>query len=169
MTEEEILRNQKWRLGVIRHAEEVTGNVAKTCRYFGISRTIYYRWYQRYQKHGIEGLKDKSSPHLKNHKQSRAEIISKIIYLRKNYQFGPGKIQMYLERYHNITISKTAIFGVLKELNMNRLPDNHGYIKSVWMGLKDTGNFNWDTVYNTNLKTNVNLINDDSFKISRKI
>jgi len=37
MTEKEILRNQKWRLGFIRHAEQITGNVAKTCRYFGIS------------------------------------------------------------------------------------------------------------------------------------
>lgn len=26
------------RLAVIRHAEEVTGNVAQTCRYFGITR-----------------------------------------------------------------------------------------------------------------------------------
>jgi transposase-like protein len=29
---------------MIKHAEEVTGNVAMTCRYYGISRTAYYRW-----------------------------------------------------------------------------------------------------------------------------
>ncbi|MBI4744146.1 MAG: helix-turn-helix domain containing protein [Actinobacteria bacterium] len=144
MTEEEILRNQKWRLGVIRHAEEVTGNVAETCRYFGISRTIYYRWYRKYKKYGIDGLKDKYRPHLKNQKQNRSEIISKIVYLRENYHFGPGKIQMYLERYHNVIISKTAIFRILKELNMNRLPDNYGDIKLIWMGAKDTRGFNWD-------------------------
>lgn len=57
MTEREILRNQKWRLGIIQHAEEATGNVAKTCRYFGINRSIYYRWYERYRKYGVEGLK----------------------------------------------------------------------------------------------------------------
>lgn len=39
MSRNEILKNQRWRLGIIRHAEEVTHNVAKTCRYFGISRT----------------------------------------------------------------------------------------------------------------------------------
>ena len=40
MSRNEILRNQRWRLGIIRHAEDVTHNVAKTCRYFGISRSI---------------------------------------------------------------------------------------------------------------------------------
>jgi hypothetical protein len=30
------------RLAVLLHAEEVTGNVAMTCRYFGISRQPYY-------------------------------------------------------------------------------------------------------------------------------
>jgi transposase-like protein len=47
MLEKQILRNQKWRLGIIRHVEEVTKNVAKTCRYFGISRAAFYRWYER--------------------------------------------------------------------------------------------------------------------------
>ena len=26
-----------------------TNNVSKTCQLFGISRTIYYRWYNRYK------------------------------------------------------------------------------------------------------------------------
>ena len=37
------------RLAMIKHAhaKEVTGNVAMTCRYYGISRTAYYRWLRR--------------------------------------------------------------------------------------------------------------------------
>ncbi|MEU4352934.1 leucine zipper domain-containing protein, partial [Streptomyces sp. NPDC023838] len=47
-----------------RHAEEVTGNVALTCRYYGISRTCFYQWLRRYQDEGLEGLRDRSSkPH----------------------------------------------------------------------------------------------------------
>jgi hypothetical protein len=38
MTEQEQQRLVKRRLAIIQHAEEVTGNVAQTCRYFGISR-----------------------------------------------------------------------------------------------------------------------------------
>lgn len=38
MTEVEQQRKIKHRLAVLRHAEEVTGNVAASCRYYGISR-----------------------------------------------------------------------------------------------------------------------------------
>ncbi|MGW6865138.1 helix-turn-helix domain-containing protein [Streptomyces sp. NPDC054901] len=51
-------------MAVLRHAEEVTGNVALTCRYYGISRTCFYKWQRRYQDEGLEGLRDRSSkPH----------------------------------------------------------------------------------------------------------
>lgn len=41
MSEQELARRAKHRLAIIHHAEEVTGNVAMTCRYFGISRHTY--------------------------------------------------------------------------------------------------------------------------------
>jgi hypothetical protein len=34
-------REAKRRLAIIRHVEEVTGNVVLTCRYYGISRQAY--------------------------------------------------------------------------------------------------------------------------------
>jgi hypothetical protein len=49
VTEQELSRRARRRLAIIRHAQEVTGNVALTCRYYGISRQIYYQWYRRYQ------------------------------------------------------------------------------------------------------------------------
>jgi transposase-like protein len=48
MTERELSRNATRRLAIIRHAEEVTGNVALTCRYYGITRQSYYVWLRRY-------------------------------------------------------------------------------------------------------------------------
>jgi hypothetical protein len=42
VTEREQAKNAARRLAIIRHVEEVTGSVAKTCRYYGISRQIYY-------------------------------------------------------------------------------------------------------------------------------
>jgi hypothetical protein len=45
-------RGMRRRLAVLRHVEEVTGNVAMTCRYFGISRQLYYTWLRRYQSEG---------------------------------------------------------------------------------------------------------------------
>jgi len=129
MTEKEISRNQKWRLGFIRHAEEITKNVAKTCRYFGITRTTFYRWYRRYQNDGLEGLKDLSRRQFHSPHATRPEIIAKIIYLRQTYHFGPWKIQMYLKRYHDIHVSKSGVWRILKRLNMNCLPYNQRYKK----------------------------------------
>jgi hypothetical protein len=42
VTEQELTRRAKRRLAVLRHAEEITGNVALTCRYYGISRQCFY-------------------------------------------------------------------------------------------------------------------------------
>jgi hypothetical protein len=40
VTEQELERSARRRLAVIRHAQEVSGNVAKTCRYYGTSRNL---------------------------------------------------------------------------------------------------------------------------------
>lgn len=129
MSEKEIIRLQQWRLGIIRHALEITGNIAKTCRYYGISRAGFYRWYERYQKEGEEGLKDKSRRPIHSPRTTNIEIIAKIIYLRENYHFGPWKIQMYLKRYHDVQISKSGVWRILKRLLINKLPSNQRYKK----------------------------------------
>ena len=38
MTERELTRNAARRLGIVRHAQEVSGSVAQICRYYGITR-----------------------------------------------------------------------------------------------------------------------------------
>jgi Helix-turn-helix domain len=48
MTELQLARQSQRRLSILRHAEEVTGNVALTCRYYGISRQCLYTWKRRF-------------------------------------------------------------------------------------------------------------------------
>jgi len=120
-------RKIKHRLAVLRHAEEVTGNVARTCRYYGISRPTFYKWLHRFEDHGEEGLRDGSSRPKHSPNATNGEVIGKIIYLRQNYHFGPLKISMYLKRYHDIDIGKSAIWRILKRLELNRLPASQRY------------------------------------------
>ena len=61
MDEREQQRKIRHRLAVLRHAEEVSGNVAATCRYYGISRPTFYKWLRQYEEFGEEGLRDRSS------------------------------------------------------------------------------------------------------------
>jgi transposase-like protein len=56
VADKELNRNAARRLAIIKHAEEVTGNVALTCRYYRISRQAFYRWLRRYQQEGLAGL-----------------------------------------------------------------------------------------------------------------
>jgi transposase len=108
VSEQELARRAKHRLGIIHHAQEETGNVAMTCRYFGISRQTYYFWYRRYEEHGIEGLRDRSKRPFTSPRATHNEVVAKILYLRQNYHFGPGKICMYLSA---ITTSRSRALG----------------------------------------------------------
>lgn len=46
--ERELERRAQHRLAVLDHAEEVSGSVAATGRYFGISWQVFYQWKHRY-------------------------------------------------------------------------------------------------------------------------
>jgi transposase InsO family protein len=122
MNERELTKQAKKRLAILRHAEEVSGNVALTCRYYGISRQCFYTWKRRYDDHGVDGLRDKSSRPHHSPGATSTEVVGKIVYLRQHYHFGPMKISMYLRRYHDIEISPSGVYRILKRLDLNRLP-----------------------------------------------
>ena len=85
MTERELERRAQRRLAVLRHVEEVSGNVAATCRYYGISRQCYYGWLRRYEADGLDGLKDRSQRPHHSPRATQAEVVEKIVWLRKHY------------------------------------------------------------------------------------
>jgi transposase InsO family protein len=131
MTHQDLARAAARRLAIIRHAHEVTGNVALTCRYFGISRTLYYVWLRRYEELGIEGLRPRSRrPHTSPNATS-GEVVGKIVYLRQSYHFGPRKISMYLKRYHDVEVSPSGAWRILRRLEMSRLPASQRYRRHV--------------------------------------
>jgi transposase len=111
------------KLRVFRHAEE-TGNIKKTCRYFGIPRPLYYKWKDRYKKSGEEGLINNKPCPANYRLRMPQEIEDKIIHLRTTYHFGPERIILYLKRYHGITVSDAGAYRVLKRNGLNRLPAN---------------------------------------------
>jgi hypothetical protein len=92
------------KLKVFAHAAG-SGNVAFTCRHFGISREMYYQWKRAFAAHGEKGLIN-SKPCPENPKlRTPLTIEEKILYLRRTYHFGQVRISWYLARYHGIKIS----------------------------------------------------------------
>jgi len=56
---------------------------------------------------------------------TRTEVVGKIIYLRQHDHFSPAKIAMHLKRYHEIQISNSGVWRILKRLEAQppaRLP-----------------------------------------------
>ena len=79
MTKVEQARVVAWRLKILQRGEGEPRQVARTCRYFGISRTAFYRWKKRFDEFGEAGLADRSrSPHNSPRATSSA-VVSKIV------------------------------------------------------------------------------------------
>jgi transposase InsO family protein len=75
--------------------------VAEACREFGISRPTGYKWLERYEEEGLEGLEDRSrAPETIPHKTDE-EVEELICALRKQYpELGPKKLRAWLKREH---------------------------------------------------------------------
>jgi len=111
------------KLKVLNHAKE-TGNISKTCRHFGISREAFYQWKRAYEAKGESALIN-SKPCPQNPKlRVPAAIEEKILYLRKHYYLGQLRISWYLKRYHDIKVSASGVWYVLKRNGLNKLPQN---------------------------------------------
>ena len=122
MNKSEIQRQVKLREEIIRHVSDVTQNVAKSCRYYGIARKTYYKWIARYNLHGTAGLTNQSHRPRVSKNATHPDVVSKILYLRQNYHFGPIRISDYLKRYHQIKIAQSSGHRILQRHNLGRLP-----------------------------------------------
>jgi len=98
MTKTEQNRVVAWRLKVLHEANAAPRNVSQTCRHFGLSRKAFYKWRARYEAQGEAGLCDRPRPPHRSPRATPREVVSKILYLRQRYHFGPGRIADYCRR-----------------------------------------------------------------------
>jgi len=113
MNKNEQNRVVAWRLKLLRQASDMPRSVAQTCRHFGLSRQTFYKWRARYKSHGEAGLCDR--PRVPHHfpKATPRVVISKILYLRDRYHFGPGRTASYLQRFHHLTVARSTVHRIL--------------------------------------------------------
>src|SRR5437868_10383311 len=123
MTKGEQTRLVAWRWRVLCQAAE-DGNVARTCRHFGISRKSCYKWKRRLDEFGPGGLADRARTPKHSPRATPRDVVRKIVYLRQQYHFGPGRIAHYLRRFHQIGIAVSSVHRILLRQGMNRLPAN---------------------------------------------
>lgn len=95
-----------------------TAAFSKLCTHYGISRKTGYKWVQRYQQLGLDGLNEQSRRPLNSPAKVPYKIQQAIIELRQKRKITPGakKLQILLaQRFPNESVpSKTTIYNILK-------------------------------------------------------
>ena len=89
----------------------------KLCEEFGISRKSGYKWVERYQEQGSEGLKDRSRAPRHIAGRTDREVEEMIVNERRRHPtWGPKKIAAILERNHRVerVPAKSTIGEILK-------------------------------------------------------
>src|SRR5262245_22544893 len=113
MTRAEQTRLVAWRLKVLRRAAEAPRSVARTCREFGWSAKTFYKWKKRYGAGDAASLCDRSRAPHRSPRATPREVVSKILYLRQTYHFGPRRIADYLKRFHGVAIAGSSVHRIL--------------------------------------------------------
>ena len=82
---------------ILEHAEQ-TGCVTRTCRYFGIPRSSFYRYRALYLEGGTQALANKKRVPKSHPNGTPQDVVDLVLHLRCKYHLGPIRIVWYLER-----------------------------------------------------------------------
>ena len=106
------------------HEKEWTGDTINSiCKRYGVSRKTYYKWNNRYNQKGIEGLSDISRrPHNIGYRKVTSEVEETILDLRLTKRFGcNNRIKFRLRRIIRVSLSTRTIYKILKRHGLNIL------------------------------------------------
>ena len=94
-----------------------TGNVAQTCRYFGISRQCFYTWKQRYDPHRLASLEERSRrpARTRQWEVARNEEFRILSLRRRHLRWGKEKLRVLYEDEYKESISSWKIQRVIEK------------------------------------------------------
>ena len=108
------------KLKVLQYAKE-RGKNKEAYELFGIKKSTFYKWKREFEKLGEKGLERKKPVAYNFPNQIKPEVIQKVLELRQEHKLGTWRIKWYLERYHDINISESSVFRILKRNKVERL------------------------------------------------
>jgi putative transposase len=110
-----LSRTAQHRLKFLDYAR--THSVAATCRHFGIARSTYYRWHQRYDPQQLSVLENRSSaPRRRRRPTWTPEQAEAVRQAREGSpRWGKDKLAVVLRR-EGITLSVSMIGRILRDL-----------------------------------------------------
>jgi putative transposase len=137
--------------------------VAEICHHARISRTSFYRYWNRYEKHGFDGLKTRSRrPHTIHRKDDT--IVQKVPEIRTQEQYCPQRIAGILKRQGLLTIGHMTVYRILCRHGLNK-PLSQPRVKRKYRSFqKDHPNEMWQQIdlKIVNSKWMVSILDDHS-------
>jgi putative transposase len=88
-------RVEERRLLAVQDREEGM-SISELAEIHGVSRKTIYKWLERYEGEGLEGLSDLSRRPHHSPRQVSAEVESAIVAARQRWKWGPGKLRVKL-------------------------------------------------------------------------
>lgn len=95
-------------------------SMSELCQRYGISRVTGYKWSERYQAQGLDGLKDRSRAPISRPYQTRADLVELLAEARRRHpSWGPKKLISWLSRRHDRAWPAVSTAGeILKRLGL---------------------------------------------------
>jgi transposase InsO family protein len=97
-----------------------SGNVSKTCRYFGISRKTFHKWKKRYLKYYLPSL-EAHSRKPKRFRSSKIPLATIFLVkkLRTQYSYySKYKLAVILKRDYSVILSASTVGRIIKKHNL---------------------------------------------------
>src|ERR1039458_9227194 len=89
------IRVEEQRLLVVQDREEGM-SISELAEIHGVSRKTIYKWLDRYQEQGVQGLRNPSRRRHHSPNQVSAEVEAAIVEARQRWRWGPGKLRVKL-------------------------------------------------------------------------
>jgi transposase len=121
-------------------------NVSQTCRHFGISRSTFLRWAERFDPHSIDSLEEKSRrPHRVRTSDRSMQLLENIAAIRKEFP-GMGKVGVaeLMKSRHGIVVSSATVGRIITRFGLffGETPSHTHKRSFVAEQSADTGNAN---------------------------
>jgi transposase InsO family protein len=127
MTLEDSVQAQ--RLNVFRRAEEL-GNVRVACREAGISRSLFYRWKQRFGRYGVDGLHPKRTTARRGRPPAvPAHVERSVIAMALAWPtWGPNRLAVQLAR-QGVEIAPSTVYRTLRRVGLGTRAQRLGVLE----------------------------------------
>jgi len=107
------------RLRVIERAQ-VQGNVSAVCRELGISRTVFYRWRQRLERYGVDGVHPRRQRAQAGRPVATAPEVERLVLAIaiSAATWGCRRIAAYLTRTWRVRLAPSTVQRLLRRVGL---------------------------------------------------